>query len=315
VTVAQSTKAAAGSSRRPAGGEDRPGPAVGRGVNIRAGCDLPHRGIAQEVPRWAGSNHGGVREMLSNSTTELTMRNPAAGQRDRVARRVSGPIELLRGHSVLGQLPAEAIEQLSAYVARRRVERGATIFVKGDPGQGLMAVVRGSVRISLPAAGGREVVLNRIRAGEVFGEMALLDGQSRSADATAIEDCELLVIDRRNLLHLVHQKPEVAVKLLEVLCARLRRANEQVEDAMFMSLPVRLAKLLLSLARATGTDEPKERIAITQRELSQMIGVSREATNKQLRTWEKRGWIRLEHRTLTVLDRAALARVEEEDER
>ena len=84
---------------------------------------------------------------------------------------------------------------------------------------------------------------------------------------------------------------------------------------MFMSLPVRLAKLLLRLSQAAGIDEPKQRIAISQRELSQMIGVSREATNKQLRAWEKRGWVRLEHRTLTVLDRAALARVEDDDER
>jgi CRP-like cAMP-binding protein len=247
-----------------------------------------------------------------SAATGPSVRNPAAGLLGQsVPRRVSGPIELLRGHAVLGQLPADTLEQLSAYVARRRVERGATIFVKGDPGQGLMALVRGSVRISLPGAGGREVVLNRIRAGEVFGEMALLDGQARSADATAIEDCELLIIDRRNLLHLVHQKPEVAVKLLEVLCARVRQANAQVEDTMFMSLPVRLAKLLV---RFSGADEPQARIAITQRELSQMIGVSREATNKQLRIWEKRGWLRLEHRTLTVLDRAALARVEEDDD-
>jgi len=254
--------------------------------------------------------------MLSDSTTGLMTRNGTSGLPDSgVARRVSGPIELLRGHAVLGQLPTEALEQLSAYVARRRVARGATIFAKGDPGHGLMAVVRGSVKISLPSAGGREVVLNRIPAGEVFGEMALFDGQARSADATAIEDCELLIVDRRNLLHLMHQKPEVAVMLLEVLCARLRRTNEQFEDTMFMSLPVRLAKLLLRLSQAAGIDEPKQRIAISQRELSQMIGVSREATNKQLRAWEKRGWVRLEHRTLTVLDRAALARVEDDDER
>jgi CRP/FNR family transcriptional regulator, cyclic AMP receptor protein len=254
--------------------------------------------------------------MLSDSTTGAMTGNRTPGLPDsRGARRVSGPIELLRGHAVLGQLPAEALEQLSAYVARRRVARGATIFAKGDPGHGLMAVVRGSVKISLPSAGGREVVLNRIPAGEVFGEMALFDGQARSADAAAIEDCELLIVDRRNLLHLMHQKPEVAVMLLQVLCARLRRTNEQFEDTMFMSLPVRLAKLLLRLSQAAGIDEPKQRIAISQRELSQMIGVSREATNKQLRAWEKRGWVRLEHRTLTILDSAALARVEDDDER
>ena len=251
--------------------------------------------------------------MLTNLTAD-PIRNPAAGPPERAgARRVSGPIELLRRHAVLGQLPAEALEQLSAYVARRRVERGAAIFAKGDPGQGLMAVVRGSVKISLPSASGREVVLNRVLAGEVFGEMALFDGQPRSADATAIEDCELLVVDRRNLLHLMHQKPEVAVKLLEVLCARLRRSNEQFEHTMFMSLPVRLAKLLLRFADSADSNEPRPKIAITQRELSQMIGASREATNKQLRAWEKRGWVRLERRTFTVLDHAALANVEDEE--
>jgi CRP/FNR family cyclic AMP-dependent transcriptional regulator len=253
--------------------------------------------------------------MFSDLTTD-PIRNPAAGAPERgSARRVSGPIELLRRHAVLGQLPAEAVEQLSAYVARRRVERGAAIFAKGDPGQGLMAVVRGSVKISLPSASGREVVLNRILAGEVFGEMALFDGQPRSADATAIEDCELLVVDRRNLLHLMHQKPEVAVKLLEVLCARLRRSNEQFENTMFMSLPVRLAKLLLRFSDPADGNEPRPKIAITQHELSQMIGASREATNKQLRAWEKRGWVRLERRTLTVLDHAALASVEEDEDR
>jgi CRP/FNR family cyclic AMP-dependent transcriptional regulator len=254
--------------------------------------------------------------MLSDSATESPMRMPPPGLRDQaVARRVSSPIELLRNHAILGQLPPDALEQLSAYVVRRRVERGATIFAKGDPGQGLMAVVRGSVRISLPGVGGREVVLNRMRAGEVFGEIALLDGRARSADATAIEDCELLVVDRRNLLHLMHQKPEVAVTLLEVLCARLRRVNEQFEDTMFMSLPVRLAKLLLRASPPVGPNEAEERIAITQRELAQTIGASREATNKQLRLWEKQGWVRLEHRTLTILDRAALAGVAEDDER
>jgi CRP/FNR family transcriptional regulator, cyclic AMP receptor protein len=253
---------------------------------------------------------------MPSDSTEPTASKPTPGLREHSgARRVSGPIELLRSHAVLGQLPPDALEQLSAYVARRRVDRGATIFAKGDPGQGLMAVVRGSVRISLPGAGGREVVLNRIGAGEVFGEMALLDGLARSADATAIEDCELLVVDRRNLLHLMHQKPEVAVTLFAVLCARLRRVNEQFEDTMFMGLPVRLAKLLLRVSPPTGPNEPKERIAITQRELAQMIGVSREATNKQLRLWEKQGWVRLEHRTLTILDRAALASIEEDDER
>jgi CRP/FNR family cyclic AMP-dependent transcriptional regulator len=224
------------------------------------------------------------------------------------------PIELLRAHHIFGQLPAQVIKQLAGYVTRRRVQRGAVIFAKGDPGHGLMAVVRGSVRISLPTMGGRDVVLDHIHPGEVFGEMALLDGQSRSADATASEDCELLVIDRRNFIQFVQHQPEVAAKLLEVLCGRLRHANEQVENVMFTSLPVRLAKLLLRLPSTGKVSAPGNRLTITQRELSQMIGMSRGNTNKQLRVWEKRGWVRLEHGTLVVLDGRALSRIADDSD-
>ncbi len=223
-------------------------------------------------------------------------------------------IELLRAHHIFGQLPAQVIKQLAGYVTRRRVQRGGVIFAKGDPGHGLMAVVRGSVRISLPTMGGRDVVLDHIHPGEVFGEMALLDGQSRSADATASEDCELLVIDRRNFIQFVQHQPEVAAKLLEVLCGRLRHANEQVENVMFTSLPVRLAKLLLRLPSTGKVSAPGKRLTITQRELSQMIGMSRGNTNKQLRVWEKRGWVRLEHGTLVVLDGRALSRIADDSD-
>jgi CRP/FNR family transcriptional regulator, cyclic AMP receptor protein len=243
------------------------------------------------------------------------MKNMAVGLREKgTAAAVAAPIDLLRAHHIFGQLPAKVLEQLGTYVTRRRFERGAVIFAKGDSGHGLMGVVRGSVRISVPTVGGREIVLDNIHPGEVFGEMALLDGRSRSADATASEDCELMVIARRDFIQFVQHQPEVAAKLLEVLCGRLRHTNEQVEDVMFASLPVRLAKLLLRFSRAGGVNGIGKSLAITQRELSQIIGMSRENTNKQLRAWEKRGWVRLEHRTLVVLDDGALARIAEDSD-
>jgi CRP/FNR family transcriptional regulator, cyclic AMP receptor protein len=246
---------------------------------------------------------------------ELSMKNATVGQRAKgPAAVISTPIELLRAHHIFGQLPAPVIKQLAGYVTTRRVQRGAAIFAKGDPGNGLMAVVRGSVRISLPTMDGREVVLDHIRPGEVFGEMALLDGQPRSADATASEDCELAVIDRRNFIQFVQHQPEVAAKLLEVLCGRLRHTNEQVEDVMFTSLAVRLAKLLLRFSSTGGVNGAGKRLTITQRELSQMIGVARESTNKQLRVWEKRGWVRLEHGTLVILNGRALSRIAEDND-
>jgi CRP/FNR family cyclic AMP-dependent transcriptional regulator len=250
---------------------------------------------------------------LNGIGKELSMKNATVGpSENRAAAAVSRPLELLRAHHIFGQLPAEVIKQLGAYATRRRVQRGAVIFAKGDPGHGLMGVVEGSVRISLPTMGGREVVLDHIRPGGIFGEMALLGGQLRSADATASEDCELMVIDRRDFTHFVQRQPEVVAKLLEIVCGRLRHANEQVEDVMFASLAVRLAKLLLRFWSIHEVNAAGKRLTITQRELSQMIGMARESVNKQLRTWEKRGWLRLEHGTLVVLDRAALARVAEE---
>src|ERR671927_256461 len=97
----------------------------------------------------------------------------------RGARPIVAPVDLLRAHPIFGQLPSKVIDQLGTYVTRRRLRRGASIFAKGDPGSGLMAVLQGSVKISVPTIDGREVVLNLIQPGEVFGEIALLDGQPR----------------------------------------------------------------------------------------------------------------------------------------
>jgi CRP/FNR family transcriptional regulator, cyclic AMP receptor protein len=236
----------------------------------------------------------------------------AAERSDPSARAPLAPIDFLRGHPAFRLLSANALEQIRSYVIRKRVARGTMIFAKGDAGSLLMAVLEGSVRISVPTLNGHEVVLSQVSRGEVFGEMAVIDGQPRSANATAVENCELMVIDRRNFLPVMHSHPEVAIKLLELLSARLRQSNEQVEDVMFASLPVRLARAVLKLARVPECGDRPVRLVITQRELSQMIGVSRESTNKQLRTWQKRGWIRLDHAAITVLNAGALSRIKEE---
>lgn len=219
-------------------------------------------------------------------------------------------LDILRSHPIFGVLPAAMIERLGRYVTKRAVRRGASIFAKGDPGNSLLAVMSGSVRISIPAADGREAVLNTIHPGEIFGEIALLDGRPRTADAVAATDCELMVIERRDFIPFVQQNPEVALKLIEVLCMRLRRTTEQVEDVMFLNLPGRLAKTLLQLVERSGGKLPC-RLSITQRELGQIIGMSRESTNKQLRAWETRDWLRLERGGVLVLATDPLADISE----
>jgi len=229
---------------------------------------------------------------------------PVAGTRDRLS--------LLRNHPLFCDLPPAVIEHLGSYMKTRRVARGATIFAKGDPGSGLMGVLSGMVKVSVASAEGKDIVLNIFHEGEIFGEIALLDGRPRTADATAMSDCELIVIERRDFIPFLNDHPDVTIKFIEILCARLRRTSEQVQDVTFLNLPTRLAKTLLQLTTDPETSAPKRKVAITQREISQIIGRSRESTNKQLRVWAKRGWIRLERGGVSVLapDKLAAAAAE-----
>jgi CRP-like cAMP-binding protein len=218
-------------------------------------------------------------------------------------------LALLRNHSLFGLLPPAAIEHLGSYMKRRTLPRGSTIFAKGDPGTGLMGVLTGSVKISVPSADGRDIVLNIIHEGEIFGEIALLDGHPRTADATAMTDCELMVIERRDFIPFLRSQPDLTMQIIETLCSRLRRTSEQVQDVTFLDLPHRLAKALLRLIADAEGHASTRKVTITQREISQIIGRSRESTNKQLRIWAKHGWIHLERGAVTVLRRDKIAEV------
>ena len=239
--------------------------------------------------------------------TISTSRGPAGPAADRLS--------LLRNHSLFRDLPPPVIDRLGSYMKTRKAVRGATIFSKGDPGTGLLGVLAGSVKVSVASADGKDVVLNVFHEGDVFGEIALLDGQPRTADAIAMSDCELIVIERRDFVPFLRDHPDVMLKFIEILCSRLRRTSEQVQDVAFLNLPTRLAKTLLQLTADAETSTAKEtsaakgKIRITQRDISQIISRSRESTNKQLRAWSKRGWIRLERGGLTILARDKLAAV------
>jgi CRP-like cAMP-binding protein len=227
----------------------------------------------------------------------------------RPAERTRDKLSLLRNHSLFRDLPAAVIEHLGSYMKTRRVVRGTTIFAKGDPGTGLMGVLAGTVKVSVASADGKDIVLNLFHEGEVFGEIALLDGRPRTADATAMSDCELVVIERRDFVPFLSGHPDVMLKFIEILCSRLRRTSEQVQDITFLNLPTRLAKTLLQLTAAEDGSATARKAAVTQREISQMIGISRESTNKQLRAWAKRGWIRLERGGVNVVAPDKLAAI------
>ena len=234
------------------------------------------------------------------------MPSPGAKQQ---GERTRDRLSLLRSHPLFRDLPPAVIEHLGSYMKTRRVARGTTIFAKGDPGSGLMGVLAGAVKVSVASADGKDIVLNVFREGDIFGEIALLDGRPRTADATAMSDCELIVIERRDFVPFLSSQPDVMLKFIEILCSRLRRTSEQVQDITFLNLPTRLAKTLLQLTGGVQGSATPSKATITQREISQMIGMSRESTNKQLRAWAKRGWIRLERGGVGVLALDKLAAI------
>jgi CRP-like cAMP-binding protein len=214
----------------------------------------------------------------------------------------------LQSHALFGELGPQVIERLSACATVKKVPGGTTIFLKDDPGTGLFALCEGVVKISVPSQDGREAVLNLVYAGEIFGEIALLDGRTRTADATAMTDCELIVVDRRDFTALVQDDPKIALAMIGLLCARLRWASQQFEEVVFLNLPGRLAKLLGRLSVKSASDGPCK-LAITQRELSQLTGTSRESVNKQLQIWAKLKWLRLERGGIVVLAPDAIAAI------
>jgi CRP/FNR family transcriptional regulator, cyclic AMP receptor protein len=253
----------------------------------------------------------GPRDRAAGHETERLAASPAAlayeELRAQVVRRQVAGIALLQTHPLFALLAPAQIKHLGWFARPLRIMSGTTLFVKGDPGAALFIVVSGTVKITVPLIDGREVTLNLVHAGEIFGEIALLDGQPRTADAIAATDCELMVIERRDFLSFVHSEPKVAMKLIELLCARLRAASVRMEEVVFLNLPDRLARLLLRLVEANAPAAEKNKLSITQHEISAILGASRESVNKRLQIWAKRGVIALKRGTIRVPEPRALA--------
>jgi CRP/FNR family transcriptional regulator, cyclic AMP receptor protein len=272
------------------------------------GTDLPtsNRGRDSNVILRGMSDSTGGRETerLAAYGAALTYTELSAQV---IQRRPVDAIGLLQTHPVFGALGPAQIKQLGQFARPLRIVSGTTLFAKGDPGTALYAVVSGTIKIKVPSIDGREVMFNLVHAGEVFGEIALLDGQPRSADAIAATDCELIVIERRDFLSFVDGEPKVAMKLIELLCARVRVASAWMEEVVFLNLPRRLAHLLLRLLEANAAAADKSKLSITQQEISGLLCTTRESVNKYLQIWAGRGVIALKRGTILVLVPRALA--------
>lgn len=205
-------------------------------------------------------------------------------------------------------LAPQAVALLVRHMRTAKYRTDQVIFRKGDPGTSMMLVSEGRVKISSRSWDGREVVLNLIDTGEVMGEIALLDGHERTADAIAMAPTTLQVLDRRDFLPVLRQNPEIGIRLISVLCQRLRRTSEQVEDLVFLEQGSRLAKVLLWLATRYGETSPDGvaiAVKLSQRELGTLVGVRREAMNRQLAAWRAAGLVQLRRGYITIPDLAA----------
>jgi CRP-like cAMP-binding protein len=210
------------------------------------------------------------------------------------------------------------LDRLASRLVERRFADGQVIFGRGDPGSSLFALVEGRVRIGVTAADGREVLLDILEPGEIFGELALLDGKPRSADATAFGPCLLLSLDRREFLPALRQSPEATSRLFALVCARVRVASDQLERAVSMTVGARLARLLLALADRKSGSSPHAvgRIdaALSQADLARLIGAGRQKVNRHLCRWLVDGTLARDGRALVIRDRDTLSAIAEAGE-
>jgi CRP-like cAMP-binding protein len=232
-------------------------------------------------------------------------RRSAGGEEDDVN------TEMLRQAPLFGGLDDEAAEALSASMAEVKVRRGDVLFHEGDEGDRLYVVTDGKVKLGRTSADGRENLLAILGPGQMFGELSLFDPGPRSATVTAVTDCTMQSLSHDELGRWLNGRPEVARGLLLQLAGRLRKANDVAADLVFSDVPGRVAKALLDLSSRFGRvadDGVHVHHDLTQEELAQLVGASRETVNKALADFASRGWLRLEARSVVLMDVERLKR-------
>jgi len=218
---------------------------------------------------------------------------------------------------VLSRAPLfEALDEDGAKALRSMLNdvelpRGDRLFDEGDAGDRLYVVLEGKIKLTRAASDGRENLLSVLGPGEMFGELSLFDPRPRTASAVAITDARLAALAHADLLSWLTGRPDVALHLLRALAQRLRRANDVMADLVFTDVPGRVAKALLDLADRFGEpqgDGLQVHHDLTQEELAQLVGASRETVNKALADFAARGWLQLSAKSVLLLDAERLAK-------
>ena len=219
--------------------------------------------------------------------------------------------EVLAKAGLFQGVSTEASDALVSSLVYADYSRGETVFAEGEEGDTLYIVLTGKVKIGRRATDGRENMLSVMGPSDMFGELSLFDPGPRTATATVVTEARLASLAHASLKPWITDRPEIAEQLLRVLARRLRRTNDALADLIFTDVPGRVAKQLLELSERFGSEEPdgtRVHHDLTQEELAQLVGASRETVNKALADFGQRGWVRVDSRALTILDRDRLAR-------
>lgn len=219
--------------------------------------------------------------------------------------------ENLQKTPLFSALDEEAALALQKSMVPQSIKRGNTLFHEGDAGDRLYVVTEGKIKLSHASGDGRESVLMVLGPGDMFGELSLFDPGPRTATAVAVTDSQVLGLGNTDLNPWLVGRPEVAQKLLQALAHRLRRTNETMSDLVFADVPGRVAKALLELGEKFGVKTEAGIYVhhdLTQEELAQLVGASRETVNKALADFVSRGWLKLETRSVELLDLERLSK-------
>ncbi|MEO1108468.1 MAG: Crp/Fnr family transcriptional regulator [Pseudomonadota bacterium] len=211
----------------------------------------------------------------------------------------------------LSEASDELREMLSDLASELTLEQGETLFEQGDEGDALYAILSGTLEVSFLAMSGRKLTLTLMRPGEVFGEIALFDSGPRTATVTAAEPSRVLRVRRRDAMDQIRQHPDLAVDMVRLAGLRMRWMDSQLNEQVFLPMPIRLARKLLHLSNLQ--DDPSARITLSQSELAEFVGATREAVSKTISTWKRDNVVEASRGGLLIQDFEALRELAESD--
>jgi CRP-like cAMP-binding protein len=222
-------------------------------------------------------------------------------------------LKLLANVELFSGFSDKQLEGVCQVAHVKTLKRRDELFHKGDEGGEVYVVSSGKLKVLTTSIEGDDVVFSILGPGEVFGEVALLGAMRRTASVSAIEDCTLVAINRRDFMSYVKTDPDVAAKLLSVLAMRIKRVSELVEDTLFLNLPLRLAKKLLALGRIYGKSTPEGLridLKLSQEEWGDLVGATRESVNKQMRQWVEAGVVQMDSGYVVILNAVELEKLD-----